>query len=124
MNIVEYKAFINREDLKKVEEEEANKFFYWIIESIGLDIEDVWPNPPNLSIEEKINLNKFLFKYQIEIIHDGDGGYKVYCDREVIGEWFKPRVILKQDPSALKLSQRLYFEVQFKYSSLFEEGEE
>lgn len=121
MNQVGYSIYINREDLHSSEEEEVNKFVVNILENIGLDFSEVWPNPPSLSIEEKVKLINFLSKYEMEIIYDGDRGYKIYVDNEIIGEWFKPRVLLKRDDNALSLSKRLFFEVQFKYSSIFEE---
>lgn len=120
---MEYSIYINREDATKVEEEERDIFIRSVLEAIGLEFDDIWEEGKPLDPETKLKLWSFLNTYEIDIIHDGDRGYKIYIEGEVVGEWFKPRVILKQDNKALKISKRFFYEMIIKYSSLFEEEE-
>ncbi len=121
---MEYSIYINIEDLSRAREEECNQFIRSVLENIRLDIDDVWPEGlVNISPDDKIKIWKFLDKFGIDIIHDGDYGYKIYFEDSVIGEWYKPKIVLRKDTKARKLSKALYYELQLKYSSVFEEKE-
>lgn len=124
MNYVEYSVYCNREDVKFTENEQKNIFIRTIINNIGIDIDEVWENGSELDPEKKLALFRLLEKYDIQIIDDGDRGYKIYVDDSCIGEWFKPRVQHRVDPRALKLSSKLYAEIKFKTGSLFTEEDE
>lgn len=119
-NVVEYSVYVNREDVSKAEAEERDSFIRFILESIGLEFDDIWEEGKPLDAETKVNLWEFLDEYKIDIIHDGDRGYKIYIEGHVVGEWFKPRVVLRQDDKALKLSKRFFYEMQIKYLSEYQ----
>lgn len=121
---MEYSIYVNREDIQDVEREECNNFIRAVIEAIGLDIDDIWEDGTELDAATKLRLRDYLNKFSIEIIYDGDRGYKIYVDDDCVGEWFKPRVVLKKDIKARTLSKQLFYELSIKYSSLFEEDEE
>ncbi len=121
---MEYSIYINKEDANKAEEEELNSFIRSVLENSGLELDDVWAEGAELDVVTKIKLRSFLAKFDVDIIHDGDRGYKIYVGDDVIAEWFKPRVVLKTDPQARKASQRTYYEMMIKCSSVFEEFEE
>jgi hypothetical protein len=117
----EISIYINREDVAKAEEEERNNFIRSTIEAVGIDLDDIWPVDDLLEPKTKIALWEILSKYEIDIIHDGERGYKIYYDNKVIAEWFKPNFILREDNKAKKLSKRFFYEMQIKYFSEFEQ---
>ena len=121
---MEYSIYVNREDVSKVEEEELNNFIYAIISEIGIEIDEIWEEGKPLDVETKVKLRKLLATYDIDIIHDGDRGYKIYFEDTIVGEWFKPRVILKKDLKARRASQRVFYEIILCFSSPFEDGED
>ncbi len=120
---MEYSIYVDIEDLSRTEEEEYNNFIRGVLENIGLDIEDIWPENLIFTPDDKIKISRFLEKFEIDIIHDGDRGYKIYFENKIIGEWYKPKVILRKDSRAKKLSKALYYELQLKCSSVFEKEE-
>ena len=121
---MEYSIYINREDASKIEEEELNSFIRSIILEIGINLDGVWEDGESLDVDSKIKLRKVLLTYDIDIVHDGDRGYKIYFEDSIVGEWFKPRFILKKDLKARKTSQRLYYEMMVRFSSVFESDED
>lgn len=121
---MEYSIYLNREDAFKAEEQELNSFIRAVISEIGIDIDEVWEEDQELDAATKSKLREFLAKYDIEIIHDGDRGYKIYVEDTVVGEWFKPRFVLKKDLSARRTSQRVFYEMIVSFTSLFESDED
>jgi hypothetical protein len=121
---MEIAVLVDRDEAKNVEEEERDKFLKNVLLQIGLEqINDLWPDV-HLSVEQKMSLNKFLKTQDIDIIHDGDRGYKVYVGDEVIAEWFKPRFSYKLDMKAKSVSKRYYYEMILSFCSVFETEEQ
>lgn len=119
----EYSIYINIEDAAKIEEEEASSFIRNTLISIGIDLDEIWPENKELNSKDRIILRRHLAKLSIDILYDGDRGYKIYWEDNLIAEWFKPLFILKKDTAARKVSDRIYYEMIVKYESLFEEDE-
>ena len=121
---MEYSVYINREDAAKAENQELNSFVRAIIDEIGIDVDEIWDEEEELNVNSKAKLRDLLSKYDIEIIHDGDRGYQIYFEDTIVGEWFKPRFILRKDLSARRISQRVYYEMIVKFTSPFESDED
>lgn len=119
---MERSIFIDREDAKTIEEEERNLFLRSVLEEIGIPIDDVWPDI-SLTVEDKIKLRDLLAKLDIEIIYDGDRGYQVYNKNIKLGEWFKPRFLLREDIGARTLAKKLYYEMVIKTWTVFDQQE-
>jgi hypothetical protein len=123
VNMGQRSIFLDREDYKKIEEEERDIFIKGVLEAIGIPLKDVWPDI-SLTVEQKIKLRDLLNKLEVEIIDDADRGYKIYHDNELLAEWFKPKFILREDKKARTLSKRLFYEMVIKTWSVFEEKNE
>jgi hypothetical protein len=120
---MERSIYLDREDAQIIEEEERNVFLREVLEEIGVPLEEVWPDIL-LTVEQKIKLRNLLSKLEIEIIHDGDRGYTVYHQDNKLGEWFKPRFLLRKNKKARNLSKKLYYEMVIKTWTIFDEFKE
>lgn len=116
-------VFVDRDDYKKVEEEEQNKFIFYVLESMGVPT-DEWPEGFEFSVQDRINMRAVLNKYGVSIIDDRDGGIKIYVDKEVVAEWKKCTYNLREDKSELEHSKRLFYEMHIDCWSLFDEDVE
>lgn len=121
--MMEKSIYIDRDDAKSMEDDERNLFIREILEKIGVPLEDVWPDI-SLNVDTKIKLRDLLQKLEIEIISDGDRGYQIYHQNTKLGEWFKPRFILREDKGARNFSKKLYYEMVIKTWSIFDTGNE
>lgn len=119
---VEKSIYLDREDSKVVEEEERNNFIKSILSEVGVPLEEIWPDI-SLSVDQKIKLRNLLAKLEIEIIDDMDRGYQIFHQDTKLGEWFKPRFILREDIGARTLAKKLYFEMLIKTWSIFNQEE-
>lgn len=122
MRMIERSVYLDREDCKLIEDEERNLFVRGILESMGVPLEEVWPDI-SLTVEQKIKLRSLLGKLEMEIIDDGDRGCKIYHQNTKLAEWFKPRFILREDQGARTLSKKLYYEMVIKTWSIFDQQE-
>lgn len=121
--MTERSVYMDREDYKTIEEEERNLFVRSILESMGVPLEDVWPDIL-LNIDQKVKLRGLLEKLEIEIIDDGDRGSKIYHQNTKLAEWFKPRFILREDKGARSFNKKLFYEMIIKTWSLFDQQED
>ena len=119
---MKYSVYIDREDLYKTEDNERNNFIKSVLENIGLDVGDIWPEDNIFTPNDKIKLFEYLKKFKIEIIKEGRN-YKIYVEDDLIAEWLTPHTILKKDPSARTISKSLFYEMQFECFSLFDDEE-
>ena len=103
----------SNENTRQVEEEEKTRFVIYILETLGIPIEEIWDENGTLTVENKIKLRQLLAAYNIEIIQNIAGELKIYNreDGEVIliGEWKKPKYTLKRDYSQIDPSKKLFF---------------
>jgi len=116
----------NRDTCRIVEEEAKYEFTIHILESMGIPedvLEECFPEGGfnDFSVNHKIKLRDILRKFDITILGNGDGGFKIYVDKEVVAEWKKSIYYLKKDMSKLKPSDQLYVEVHVEYWTIFEE---
>jgi len=114
--------YIDREDSKESEEEERNLFIKSVLEEVGVPLEDVWPDIL-LTVDKKIKLRDLLNKLEIEIIEDGDRGYEIYHQNNMLAKWFKPRFLLREDKKAKTLNKRFYYEMVVNTWSIFNQEE-
>lgn len=110
----------HNDDTSKVEEEERSRFLANILDSMGIEIEDIWDEGLVLSIEKKIRLRKLLYSYSVQVIDDAEGGMNVYVDNDLIGSWKKPHYVLKKDNLAIDPRKKLYLEMRINCYSIFE----
>ena len=119
----------NREDVRKVEAEAQHDFIFFVLESLEIPtdiLEECFPETglDDFGVEQKIKLRKYLRQFDVHIIHDGDGGIKIYVDRDVVAEWKKCIFSLREDRSAIDPNDRLYVEVHINYWTIFDNIEE
>jgi hypothetical protein len=119
----ETSIYINREDATKVEAEERDIYIKSILEGMGVPLDDVWPDT-HLTVEQKIKLRELLSKLDLEIVEDGDRGYRVYSEGDLLAEWFKPRFVLRKDESARSNRNKLFYEMIVKTNDVFEGNED
>ena len=114
--------YIDREDFKKVEEQEKFTWTIKIISSIGITTEEleIPENVEDLTVEFRKNMRGLLQKYDIKIVDEHDGNLKIYVEDNLIGEWHKPQYILRTDLSAIEPSKRLYTEMILDHWSVFD----
>lgn len=121
--------FVDREDIRTIEEEEKSNFIKNTLTSIGLpeeDIKNCFPVEGKvLSVQNKISLRKLCENFQISIFDDLDGGIKIYVteakEKTLVAEWKKCWFALRIDPSEIDRSKRTFAELHFKWWTVFEE---
>jgi hypothetical protein len=120
---------VNREDARRIEEEERNKFLKNVLINIGLDeVLNIWPDI-ELNGKQKKLLSEYLAKYNLVIDSDHDRSYSIINvspdgHEEVIAEWKKPFFVLKVDNKAKTLAKKIYYEMTLSCWSVFDEGED
>lgn len=116
--MIQYSIFVDREDVKTVEEEERNGFIKDTLKQIGLDIDDIWPEIL-LSLEEKIKLRDYLNKFDILILDTKDT-FEIYVGKELVAKWYRPLFALKTDLSEINPSKKIFVEMTIMHESIFE----
>jgi hypothetical protein len=119
---MERSIFIDREDVKRVEEEESSLFLREFLEKMEIPLGECWPEL-ELTLDQKVKLRDLLSKLDIDIIYDGDRGYEVYLGNQLVAQWFKPRVLLRRDFGIKNQSKQLYYQINLKGWSVFEDME-
>lgn len=121
-----YSIYANREDAQKLADEERNSFVRDFLEGAGLPMDKIWPQQNLQTTEEKIEFRKAIDKFNIQIIFEIDGSAQIYGKDDqnkptLIAEWFKPIYILRKDDSIVDPAKKLFFEITFKYKTLWDE---
>lgn len=116
--MIQYTIFVDREDVKTVEEEERNGFVKKTLEQIGLDVSEIWPDIL-LSVGEKIKLRDYLNKFDVLIL-DTKETYEIYVGKELVAKWYRPLFKLKTDLSEINPSKKIFIEMTIMYESIFE----
>lgn len=111
-------------NLSKVEEEEKTRFLHCLLDQMGVPIKDFWDTDDTLTVEQKIKLGGILSTYNVNIFDDHEGNLEVYLEDELIGSWNKCTYKLKRDLSVRDPKKRLYFEMEIKYWSIFDDTPE
>src|SRR5690606_16361787 len=96
-------------------------FVRGVREEIGIPentLNEVWPEL-ELSVSDKLKLRSLLSKLDIEIVDDGNRGLKIYHEKTLLAEWFKPRFILREDKGARTLAGKLYYEMVVKTWNIY-----
>jgi len=114
--------YLDREDAKKVENEESNIFVRSILEKIGVPLKDIWPEI-ELNVKQKVLLRDLLIKLDIEIINNFDREYEIYCGDNLLAKWSKPKFILREDKKARNPNKRFYYEMVINTWSVFDQEE-
>jgi len=109
------------ENTVSVENEERTRFLFDILKKINIPVDEFWSGNLNLSVEERIKLREILLTYNIEVHTDLEGYMQIFCDNQIIAEWFKPKYILRKDLRYLDPKKRLYLEMEVDHNSIFDE---
>jgi len=112
------------ESVKKVEEEEKQRFLRSILEQMGVPVQEFWASDAPLTIDQRIKLRGILNTYAIQVIDDLDGHMQVFVEGEKVAEWFKSTYKLKRDLRQLDPRKQFYLEMEVNCWSLFEEAEQ
>ena len=119
---VKRSIYIDREDCRAIEDEERDIFLRGILEQLGVPLDDVWPDV-SLTVEQKVKLRSLLAKLDLEIVYDGDRGYSIYHQDTKLAEWFKPRVLMREDKKARSFGKKLYYEMVIETWSMYDQQE-
>jgi hypothetical protein len=120
---VEFSIYVNREDARRVEADEKYNFIRGVLEVLEIPLEECFPEEEGVeyfTTDHKIKLRKALRKYDVHVKDDGDGGVKIYFEKEIIAEWKKPFFILKEDKSEVDKSKKLYIQIDLSYWTIFD----
>lgn len=107
------------ENINLVEEQESSRFIRSILESMGIDLSELWIDD-QLNISQKIKIRELLSQYQIKIIAIPNKGVSIYLDNEIIAQWFKPEYKIHFDNDSSDSTKKFYLEMKVKYTSVFE----
>jgi hypothetical protein len=113
-----YSIYIDKEDVNRVEEEERSGFVKSILLSFGVPLDGIWDDD-YLTVENKIKLRDLLEKLELRVIYEG-GEARIYHQKDLVAEWFRPRFIMREDPSAIDKTKRYYYEMVISTNSMFE----
>lgn len=111
------------ENTKQVEEEEKTKFLKFLLEQVGVSVEEFWTTEGVLSVDQRMKLRSILESFDIKVFDDLDGHMQVYAGNELIGEWHKCIYKLKRDLRQMDPRKQLYLEMIIDCWSLFDESE-
>ena len=114
--------YIDREDVRKTEEQEKFTWTINVISNIGItsDELEIPENVEELSVEFRKNMRALLQKFDVKIVDEHDGNIKIYVEDNLIAEWHKPQYILRTDLSAIEPSKRLFVEMITDHWSVFD----
>ena len=118
----------SRDNYREIEQEWQFEFVYYVLESIGIP-EDIlagcFPEDgmAGFTVEHKIELRKHMDQFSVTIVDDRDGGIKIFVERDKVAEWKKCTFILREDPSEVNPSKRLYMEISGDIWTIFDDGE-
>ena len=110
----------SNENTKLVEEEEKARFVKGVLESIGIPVEGIWAEDHSLTPQNRTRLRQMLASFNTLTVEDGDGGLKIYVDKEVVADWKKPHYVLKRDLTQLDPKKKLFLEMHTEYWTVFE----
>ena len=120
----EISIYIDREDQKEAESEEKYRFLHGILTEMGINLEDVWPEPIAPTVPERIKLRKYLGKnYDMELIENIDRSAVIYHEGDPIATWYTPRYILHRDLDAKQHSKRFFFEMILRFEYIGEDND-
>lgn len=109
------------DNIKQIENEEKMRFLKFILEQIGLPIEEIWTSD-NLEPAQKIELSKLLNLYNINVYDDHAGALQIFVENEIVASWDKPVYKLKKYVNSPNKHKPYYFEMSINYWTLFEEN--
>lgn len=112
------------ESVRKVEEDERNRFLYCLLEQMGVPIAEFWTIDDSLSAAQKMKLRNLLTTYDVRVLDDLEGNLEVYLENELVGEWHKCTYKLKKNLRELDPRKRLYLEMEVNYWSIFDDTPE
>jgi hypothetical protein len=122
MRVKEVSIYLDREDVKAVEEEERNAFVKTVLDGMGVPVDEYWPEE-ELTVQQKIVLRKLLAAIGVDILDDRDRGVKIYVEDKLVAEWLKPVFILHKDNKARDPSKRVFFEMKARFWNMYDQGE-
>lgn len=111
------------ENIKKVEEEERNRFLKSLLDQLTIPTDDFWTiedSSLTLSVDQRIKLRQVLLREGIQIIEDLEGFMQVFINNELVGSWNKPHYVLKKDLSQLDPKKQLYIEMNIECWTIYE----
>jgi len=109
------------EDIKKVEQEEQDRFLRDLLGQMGFPIDEFWASGESLNINQRMRLRAMLPEFHVKIYDDLDGHVQVYVDNTLVGEWFKSTYKLKRDLRELDPRKQVYIEMEVNFWTTFEE---
>ena len=99
---------VNQQDALEVENEEKINWALSLLETMGLPVNE-WAIEPTMENLRKIR--NVLKSKDIDVIDDTSGGLEIYFQNKLIGEWRKPRYVLREDSKEKSIHYRYYLEM-------------
>lgn len=113
--------YLNREDSKKVEEEERDLFVRAVLAELELpELDEIWPEDHLSSIEDKVKLRNLLAKYNILILQRGRAT-EIYVEDDMIAIWREPKYRMLTDLKKANPAHKLFYEMTIDCESIFDE---
>jgi len=103
---------------REIEEQEKSRFIRSILDCLDINID--FDPEKHQTIEDKIKLRNNLKQFKITIIEDLNGGMQIFVEKDMIGEWKKPKYKLKENTAERDPRKKLYMEMIVELSSAFE----
>jgi len=108
MNVI----LVNQQDALEIENEEKIKWALALLETMGIL---GWKLEPTMDNLRKIR--RELKEEDIDVIDDSNGGLEIYHANILIGEWRKPRYVLREDPKERSIHYKYYLEMHIDSKS-------
>jgi|SRR5208283_4912173 len=119
---MKYKLLLNtNENTRAVEDEEKTKFLKYILEKMGVPIQEFWASDDPLSIDQRIQLRGILSTFGVQVIDSLDGLFQIYAGGDIAGEMYKPTYKLRRDLREIDRRKQPYVEMEIETWSPFEE---
>jgi hypothetical protein len=126
--MIEIPIYVDREDIKVVEEEQRGLFIRELLELFEPEhpefptFDELWPpGEASLPVKQRIVLRKFLAALNIEIIDTGDREVEIYLNGELVAKWCKPFVQLHKDMKQRTPAKRVFAELTIRYWTKYDD---
>lgn len=118
------KRWADRDNYREVEQEWKYEWIFYILSHMGLEdeiLQECFPEGgfADFDVKHRLKLREHCDAKNITILDDRDGGVKIYVQivvdgqavQEKVAEWKKCHFNLREDPEAIRPSDRTFIEI-------------
>lgn len=106
-----------RADRLSAEGEEKAKFLRMVLEAMNVEIDDLWAEGTELSIDTKLKLRGRFNELGLIVLDNVGGTFEVWFESQPIAVMEKPSYVLKRDLDVPDPKKQLYLEMHVSFSS-------